>query len=157
MKKNSSIVALMDEYRRATIAYKQILADLSPSFFTQIFDKNTEDEDCRSIQTITTHVIRSGHNYANYINLRSGIEWFYFKEIVDSPQKGIEGINKMLDFTEDAFGPIWYKPNEELESWTFETTWKVTYDFEQLMEHAIVHVLRHRRQVENMIRDSVIS
>jgi hypothetical protein len=28
------------------------------------------------------------------------------------------------------------------------TSWGQLYDIEQLMEHAIVHVLRHRRQIE---------
>ena len=27
------------------------------------------------------------------------------------------------------------------------------YDFEQLMEHAIVHILRHRRQIERFLRE----
>lgn len=29
--------------------------------------------------------------------------------------------------------------------------WGQLYDVEQLMEHAIVHVLRHRRQVESFL------
>ena len=29
--------------------------------------------------------------------------------------------------------------------------WSVTYDLEQLLEHAIVHVLRHRRQIEKFL------
>ena len=29
--------------------------------------------------------------------------------------------------------------------------WGQLYDPEQLMEHAIVHILRHRRQIENFL------
>jgi uncharacterized protein YlzI (FlbEa/FlbD family) len=31
---------------------------------------------------------------------------------------------------------------------TIKVNWGQCYDVEQLMEHAIVHVLRHRRQIE---------
>jgi len=30
--------------------------------------------------------------------------------------------------------------------------WGQQYDIEQLLEHAIVHIMRHRRQVENFIK-----
>ena len=30
----------------------------------------------------------------------------------------------------------------------FKVRWGQTYDVEQLYEHAIVHILRHRRQIE---------
>lgn len=149
--KNRILLALMDEYRKCTIEYKQILATLPQSLFEQVFDETTKDDDCRSIQTITTHIVHSGHTYANYVKSLYEKEWVEFSEIILTPQKGIEGIDKMLDYTEASFGPIWDKTNEEIENWKFDTRWGVTYDFEQLMEHAIVHVLRHRRQVEMML------
>lgn len=52
-------------------------------------------------------------------------------------------------YTKNSFEGIWQKTNEEIEAIKIDTRWKVTYDFEQLLEHAIVHILRHRRQVEN--------
>ena len=33
--------------------------------------------------------------------------------------------------------------------------WRQQYDVEQLFEHAIVHVLRHRRQIERFIQKMV--
>ena len=60
----------------------------------------------------------------------------------------------MLNFTENSFDGIWDKSNNEIGKWKFDTRWNVTYDFEQLMAHAIVHILRHRRQVENMIKNN---
>ncbi len=38
-----------------------------------------------------------------------------------------------------------------------QSRWGVRYDLEQLLEHAIVHVLRHRRQIEKLLNaDSTI-
>jgi len=31
--------------------------------------------------------------------------------------------------------------------------WGAVYDLEQLLEHAIVHVLRHRRQIERFLTE----
>ncbi|WP_294276359.1 hypothetical protein [uncultured Chryseobacterium sp.] len=31
------------------------------------------------------------------------------------------------------------------------TLWGQQYDVEQMLEHAIVHILRHRRQIENAL------
>ena len=34
------------------------------------------------------------------------------------------------------------------------TSWGQRYDIDQLLEHAIVHVLKHRRQIERFIASS---
>ena len=151
MKKNGMLVALMDEYRKSTIGYKQILNSISLDLFLEILDQKTEDEDCRSVQNITFHIVQSGYTYANYINSINDRKWLEYSEVIKSPENGIQEIDKMLDFTESSFDGIWDKSNEEIAKWKFDTRWNVTYNFEQLMEHAIVHILRHRRQIENII------
>lgn len=149
------LIALMEEYRRSAIDLKQILSHLSQSTFEKINDSHTTDPDCHSIQTITFHIVQSGYTYSNYINTITKRDWFEYNESIETPLKGIEELDKMLDFAEHSFEDIWYKTNEEIEQWRFNTRWNVTYDFEQLMEHAIVHVLRHRRQIENMLKNNL--
>lgn len=146
------LIALLKEYKKSTIELKNILSTLSESLFIKITDDQTSDPDCRSIQAITSHMVQSGYTYANYINAQSGTKWVKFSDKIETPKKGIEEIEKMLAFTESVFDEIWYKTNEEIEKWQFNSSWKVIYDFEQLMEHAIVHILRHRRQIENVIQ-----
>jgi len=41
--------------------------------------------------------------------------------------------------------------DEEIESIIIPSRWGVTYNLEQLLEHAIVHILRHRRQIEKFM------
>lgn len=45
----------------------------------------------------------------------------------------------------------------ENESVTLHTGWEVTYNLEQLLEHAIVHLLRHRRQIEKFMLQGKIA
>lgn len=148
------LIAIMDEYRKSAVEYKQILTDISQGLFEKITDDKTKDEDCKSIQNITFHIIQSGYTYSNYINTVNKRTWVDYAENIETPKKGIEEINKMLDFAEKSFNGIWSKTDKEIEKWKFETSWNVIYDFEQLMEHAIVHILRHRRQIENLIKNN---
>ena len=153
MNKNGMLLALMEEYKRATIKLKQVLGEIPQDLFEKITDRDTKDLDCKSIQSITVHIIQSGYTYSNYINTLSKREWYEYDAHIETPRKGIEEIDIMLDFAEKSFEGIWDKTNEEIEKWTFETSWNLIYNFEQLMEHAIVHVLRHRRQIENVIKN----
>ncbi|MCU0345023.1 MAG: hypothetical protein MUF28_14515 [Ignavibacterium sp.] len=74
MKKNyrkGAIGALMDEYERAAEELKDLVSNIGETDFVKIVDAKTKDEDCRSVQTIVSHVINSGYGYANYIR-----DWF---------------------------------------------------------------------------------
>lgn len=150
--KNRMILALMGEYRRATKDYLKILDEISIEEFQEIKDVKTTDPDCKSIQTITFHVVQSGYTYTNYIGGLTSKKWLEYKSPILNPKTGIDEIKKMLDFTEDAFEGLWEKSNKELGQHQIKTRWNVTYNLEQLMAHAIVHILRHRRQIENFIR-----
>jgi hypothetical protein len=59
--------ALMDEYERASADLKLLLSSISEPDFTAVIDAQTQDENCRSVRTIVTHVVQSGYSYADYI------------------------------------------------------------------------------------------
>lgn len=141
----------MDEYRKSSIELKNILSKLSQSDFEQIRDSKTKDEDCRSIQSVISHVIQSGYTYANYVNQLFDVTWTEYETRIKVPEEGISEINKMLDFSEKALDQLHSKSQKEIENYSIKSRWGVTYDIEQLIEHAIVHILRHRRQVENFL------
>ena len=145
------IKALFDEYQRSAIDLKEILSAISEDEFLEIRDHSTEDLDCKSIQTVTTHVVQSGYTYINYINTISKIAWREYENVITRPSEAIVEIDKMLNYTDQSLKNILHFDNKEVETWKFDSRWGVTYDFEQLMEHAIVHVLRHRRQIENFL------
>jgi len=108
------------------------------------------DENCRSIQTILTHVVSSGYGYAVYIQNSRGVNSIRpEKRSNPTVQDYIKDLEEMFRFTINVFENI---GDDELEqgddSHKIQTGWGQRYDIEQLMEHAIVHVLRHRRQIE---------
>ena len=60
---NGAIGALLDEYEKSVNELKDTIVNLSSSELARVIDKETKDADCRSIQTILSHVIGAGYNY----------------------------------------------------------------------------------------------
>ncbi len=149
--RTGALGALMDEYERASIDLKAILSNLSDTDFKVIRDHKTEDPDCKSIQTVIVHVVHSGYTYANYLNSIYDDTWHEYNDPIDHPKQGIEEIDKMLKYTDAILSDKYQLPAKTINEWVLKTRWGVTYDFEQLLEHAIVHILRHRRQIERFL------
>jgi len=152
MTKNKMVIALMAEYRNSSIEYISFLNKISEDAFLKIRDETTKDPDCKSIQTVTKHVVKSGYIYASYIGSVIGVEWLEYDNEINNPKEAVLEIEKMLDYTELILDKIKNKTNKEILQWSFDARWGVTFDFEQLMEHAIVHFLRHRRQISNFLQ-----
>ncbi len=147
---NGAIGALLDEYEKSIAELKTVITPLSKEELIIIIDPITKDEDCRSIQTILSHVIQSGYTYVIEIRKHLGEEISYKEiELLFSVEEYILALDKLFAYNEKLFHDY---PNLKLEE--FETEKKMTvrwgqkYDPEQLLEHAIVHILRHRRQIE---------
>ncbi|PIQ07594.1 MAG: hypothetical protein COW71_16265 [Ignavibacteriales bacterium CG18_big_fil_WC_8_21_14_2_50_31_20] len=73
--------------------------------------------------------------------------------ICNSVDQYIDQINLMFGYCEDFFRQKRNLPIQQTDnSKKVIVNWGQQYDIEQLLEHAIVHILRHRRQVENFIK-----
>ena len=151
--RNGPVGALMDEYERATYELKNLLKNISQDNFIKIIDPDTKDPDCRSIQTITNHVVRAGYGYSNYIRRQYGDEWTERKQDyeINSPDTARSHLDEMLKYTIETLNNKWDFTYKDLVNCKLKTTWGQDYDFEQLLEHAIVHILRHRRQIERFL------
>jgi len=145
--------ALMDEYERAAKELKYLVKEISQQDYIEIVDNETTDPDCKSIQTIMNHVIRSGYGYANYIRKKFGESLTERKDNyeVSIPSSACDELDSMMDFTSDTLMNKMEFTFEEMAQSLIKTNWGQEYDFEQLLEHAIVHILRHRRQIEKFI------
>lgn len=151
MNRKGAVGALLDIYEQAISDLKNVIKSIPDHSLTKIIDKTT-NEDCKSLQTILSHVVRSGYIYA--INIQSLKE-----QSINRPEKVFhstiaEYLNDLTDvfiYTENVFKAI---NDDELEqcdnALKIKTGWGQSYDIEQITEHAIVHVLRHKRQIEKI-------
>ena len=149
-RQNGAIGALLDEYEKTISELIVTIQKLSQDEIVSIVDHDTNDEDCKSIQSILTHVVQSGYTYVVEIRKWLGKEIDYRdKETFKTAREYDSALVKMFNFTEALFNEY---PNLRLTEFDLnhkiKVRWGQTFDIEQLMEHAIVHVLRHRRQIE---------
>jgi uncharacterized damage-inducible protein DinB len=148
--RSGAVGALLDEYERSIFEMQNVLDGISDEDLTLIVDNTTTDMNCKSIQTILTHVISSAYGYATYIHTCRGHQ-------IDRPEKKlhstvgeyIQDLHAAFQFTLFVFKDIHDSELEQNDNaLKIKTPWDQLYDIEQLTEHSIVHILRHRRQIE---------
>jgi hypothetical protein len=154
--RKGGIGAVMDEYERAADELKSLIGNISETDFVKIVDAETKDDDCRSVQTIVSHVTNSGFGYANYIR-----DWFSIPK--NSPERKLlskdeffSRFDKMLEYNSETLKGKWEYSDEDIMKVKMIVRWGPQYDLEQLLEHAVVHILRHRRQIEKFAANSKI-
>ena len=150
-----AVGALLDIYEQTISDFREFIEDIPDNALTIITDPNTKDENCRSVQTILTHVVHSGYGYATSThNLKGHSLTRPAKAFHLSIKEYSEDLTSLFAFTEKVFKEIKDDELEQLDdSLKIKTSWGQLYDIEQITEHAIVHVLRHKRQIERIKRN----
>lgn len=150
---NGAIGGLLDEYEKALLELQVVTRNISPEELTAVVDTETKDPDCSSVQAVLSHVVQSGYTYVVEIRKWLGEDEDYRTNIkLDTVNSYILAMQEMFKFNERLFQD---HPDINLETYDLnkkiKVRWGQTYDVEQLLEHAIVHILRHRRQVERFL------
>jgi uncharacterized damage-inducible protein DinB len=146
--------ALLDLYEEAISGLQEVVRDIQDDTLTVIIDPETKDENCRSFQAILSHVLSSGYGYATSIHNRQGHAMERpAKKFYQTTGEYLTDLSQLFMFTEQVFSTIKDTELEEFnDALKIKTGWGQLYDIEQLTEHAIVHILRHKRQIENIKR-----
>jgi uncharacterized damage-inducible protein DinB len=149
--RNGWVGALMDEYERAAEELAVILDGISDEEYERMRDSETQDDEIRSIQTILTHVVVAGYGYARMLRNAWGMERMGpWRETFPRGEARAQ-ISAMLAYTNATLDGRWDVSDDEAAALQIRSGWGTVYDLEQLLEHAIVHVLRHRRQIERFL------
>ena len=99
------------------------------------------------------HVVRAGYVYAIEVRNKEGENLVHPKKVpLDDTTAIAIALDKMFAFNVLLFNDY---PNVKLEESDADkkmrVSWGQLYDVEQIFEHAIVHILRHRRQIERFL------
>lgn len=143
--------ALMDEYERVVQEFARLIGSQSPEAFAKLRDEASPDEDCRSILTVTRHVVRSGFGYARYLREALGMPWEAWQGAAQTPQEAQAHLALLMSHTASTLEERQEQAEALLDAPVIRASWGPTCTVEQILEHAIVHVLRHRRQVERFL------
>jgi uncharacterized damage-inducible protein DinB len=147
--------ALMDEYARAAAELCRVVGAVPPARFVETVDRGGEFP---TVQAICTHVVQAAYRHADHIRKALGIpagERPRGQELVpESPERLRPLLGDALRYTEATVAGLRADPAyaaEEVSSILFPVNWGPVYDPEGMLEHGIVHVLRHRRQIERLL------
>ena len=142
--------ALMDEYERASDEYVRLISSLDASVYDAILDSQTQDEDCRSVKSICFHVLFAAYNYANAIRMKFGVPVHSPERFYPAQAEFPSAMSALLAYTDETISGLYGMTDDEIIATNIPIRWSNHTDLEALLEHAIVHILRHRRQVERL-------
>jgi hypothetical protein len=147
--------ALMDEYARAADGFCGFVETLDPGTFGA--ERPSEDPDTVSPLAICRHVYGAARRYSDYVRKARGLPHV---DRFDVPPAAIGGpgdvrarLVEALRYTEGALEGLYDADESVYTAIRFPVRWGPTYDPEMILEHAIVHLLRHRRQLERWPMD----
>ena len=147
--RKGAIGALTDEYEKALTELKELLIQIPDDAFLKVYNEKV-DTDFQSIRNLVFHMVESGYGYANHIRKRFGNNYVHPTIEITKTEQGISSLDAMFAYTVETFEDKWQLTYSELMHTLIKTSW-TTYDLEALIEHAIVHILRHRLQIQKMI------
>ncbi|HEX7457132.1 MAG TPA: DinB family protein [Ginsengibacter sp.] len=152
MYRQGAVGALLDIYEQAISDLKKAIEEFPDNALTIITDSQTTDENCKSIQVILSHVVSSGYGYATSIhNLKENNIPRPGKTFHVTIKEYIQDLTNVFAYTENIFKEIKDNELEQFDnSLKIKTGWGQWYDIEQMTEHAIVHILRHKRQIDKI-------
>lgn len=141
--------AILDETARAAEDLCRVVEAKSPAEFTE--KRESSDRSTVSIQAISAHCVKCGYAYSNYIREALGEPQHPVRlrvTAIAEPADLREQLRLMFQHTEETLEMMSALSIAKVQKLEFQVSWGVTYNPEGILEHGIVHLLRHRRQIE---------
>lgn len=109
----------------------------------------TEDPDYKSLDTLLFHVFRSARGYIVWICGKLNLP----DPQIEYPPENVQNeIEKYLAHLVDGWKkPLANLPEEIFHNPTFESNWGTHYCIDAMLEHAVMHPIRHEFQLINLI------
>src|SRR5262245_21642139 len=142
--------ALMDEYARAAEDFCRVVDSFDLARFDA--ERPSNNPNTVSARAICLHVIGAAHRYAHYMRKARGVDFVERYEAdaarLHSPRDIRALLTEGIVLTEETVEPLLKATEQEIQALSFTVRWGPRYDPEMILEHAVCHLLRHRRQLE---------
>jgi hypothetical protein len=147
-KSRTEVVALLDEHERAMNYLVLFLENKDDEYLE---GKLPHDPDT-SFREILCHVIESAY-YGYFVWIQDVLGWEIHKPPIDKDKvKAVQSLIPLIklirESTPYAREALVHLTNDDLYPTIYQAYWKDMYTIDQMLEHAIVHVWRHIRQLE---------
>ncbi len=113
----------------------------------------TNDENYKSLETLLRHILKAARNYMIWICEKLNLPDPEI-EIQPDPEniegKADEFVNHLLEKWQL---PLIDVPEDKCIDITFKSNWGVDYCIDAMLEHAVMHPIRHEFQLRNLINE----
>ena len=142
--------ALLDEYARAAADFCHVVERFDLGRFDT--ERPSDNPNTVSPRAICLHVIGAAHRYAHYIRKARGVDFIERYEADPTRLRSPRDVRALLTegivLTEETVGPLLKASEQDVQALSFTVRWGPQYDPEMILEHAVCHLLRHRRQLD---------
>lgn len=143
--------ALMDEYARAADDFCRLVESMDAALFAHDVRPGNEDETATP-RAVCLHVVGAAHRYAHYIRKARGVSFVERYEAdpatLTRPADTRPRLTEAIRLTEETVLPLHGFDDAAVQAISFVVRWGPRYDPEMILEHAVCHLMRHRRQLE---------
>lgn len=154
--RKGALGALMDLYEEEAAFFLQTINNqVTDQLWSHVMDETTKDPDCKSIQTVCEHMVGAADYYVNLVKKAEGAE-VPKPSPIKLPNKSdfqpafLNSLNGQKEYLEGR----WEMSDEDIEKIVIKTGWGNVLDPESLLEHAVLHVMRHHRQVLRWLKET---
>src|SRR5215204_5382162 len=123
--REGAVGALMDEYERAAWELRRLIEPMAEEDVVRVVDPTTEDEDCRSVQTIVSHVVNAGYGYADLLRKVFSIPSTRPPRALLSHREFLERLDAALAYTVETLEGRWRMTHEEMSGAVINAGWGV--------------------------------
>lgn len=149
-KRSGALGALMDLYEQeAELLFEMMHNKVQDADWAIIKDAETEDEDCRSIQTICQHMVGAAQYYIELVKKGENPDYTIERNpVILTEKKDFEPqFRAVLEIQAQYFKNRWDMSDNDIEAIKIKAGWGSILDPEGVLEHAVMHVMRHHRQI----------
>jgi uncharacterized damage-inducible protein DinB len=114
---------------------------------------DTDDPSYASMDALIQHLMRAARGYMVWMCEQLGLPDPGIP--ATPPPETIAGqLDSYLEIVLDKWKtPLKDVPEELFDDKTYLSRWKVPHTIEQMLEHAVTHPMRHRYQLQNLMRE----
>jgi uncharacterized damage-inducible protein DinB len=115
---------------------------------------STSDPDYASLDTLLRHVLGAARGYMTWMCEVLQLPDPGIRVAPDAPALSVEADSYMAHVLEKWREPLKDVPDDRLETPEYPSRWKTLYCVDAMLEHAVMHPIRHTFQLEELISHS---
>jgi len=112
---------------------------------------DSDDPYYKSLDTLLYHLLRSARGYMIWMCEKLGLEDPQIKETPTAEMIEEKAVEQLAHLFERWRLPLANVESELFEDKAYKSNWSVEYCIDAMLEHAVMHPIRHEFQIKNLL------